>query len=115
MMRVPGEPSQNLKFDITDLYMTAPAFTRAGSALSDAVEQATSRLEGLGRFWGSDTPGTKFGAVYAPKQAELLQLLSIVSGEVAGIADGINKMAGEYGIAEQANINKIRAMDQEIP
>lgn len=112
---MPGEPGQELRFDITDLYMTAPAFARAGSSLGDSVEQASARLERLGSFWGNDKPGQRFKAVYAPSQERLLQLLSILSGEVAGIADGINKMADEYGIAEQSNINKIREMNQEFP
>jgi hypothetical protein len=38
-----------------------------------------------------------------------------VSGDVEGIADGINKMAAEYKITEEANINKLRAMSQEMP
>jgi hypothetical protein len=110
-----GGPGQELKFDLTDLYVAAPAFTRAGAALGEAVAQATSQLEGLGTFWGNDAAGQKFGAIYAPYQAELLQLIGIVSGEVAGVADGINKMAAEYDIAEQANVNKIRALNDELP
>jgi hypothetical protein len=110
---VSGESAQELKFDLTDLYLAAPAFTRAGGAIGDAVQAATSQLEGLGNFWGNDAAGQKFGAVYQPYQAQLLQLLAIVSGEVAGVADGINKMADQYGIAEQANINKIRSMTNE--
>jgi len=108
------ESGQELKFDLTDLYVAAPAFTRAGGAIGDAVSLATSQLEGLGTFWGSDAAGQKFGAVYAPYQAQLLQLLAIVSGEVAGVADGINKMAAEYDIAEQANVNKIRSLSNEL-
>jgi hypothetical protein len=42
MVSMAGESGQKLKFDLTDLYMTAPAFTRAGGALEDAVQQATS-------------------------------------------------------------------------
>lgn len=110
-----GESSQDMKVDLTDLYVAAPAFTRSGDAIGEAVQQATSQLEGLGRFWGNDAPGQKFGAVYSPNQAELLQLLAVVSGEVSGITGGINKMADEYRIAEQANINKIRALNQEMP
>jgi hypothetical protein len=110
-----GESSQELKFDLTDLYMTAPAFTRAGGALGDAAQQATSQLEGLGSFWGNDAPGQKFGASYQPYQDRLLQLLALVSGDVEGIADGINQMADEYKITEESNIAKIRAMNQEMP
>ena len=110
-----GESRQELKFDLTDLYLTAPAFTRAGGAIGDAVSLATSQLEGLGTFWGNDAAGQKVGAVYAPYQAKLLQLLAAVSGEVAGVADGINKMAAEYDIAEQANIAKIRSLSSEMP
>src|SRR5579871_5831286 len=43
-----GEAGQELKFDLTDLYVAAPAFTRAGGAIGDAVSRATSQLEGLG-------------------------------------------------------------------
>jgi hypothetical protein len=95
--------------------VAAPAFTRAGGAIGDAVSLVTSQLEGLGTFWGNDAAGQQFGAVYAPYQAQLLQLLAIVSGEVAGITDGINKMADEYHIAEQANVNKIRSLSNEMP
>jgi hypothetical protein len=109
-----GESGQELKFDLTDLYLTAPAFSRAGTAIGDAVSQATSQLEGLGAFWGNDAPGQKFGAFYAPKQSELLQVLAVLSGEVQGISDGINRMAANYGISENANLAKIRAMEQEL-
>lgn len=109
------ESGQDLKFELTDLYMTAPAFTRAGGELEDAVKRAGYQLEGLGSFWGNDAPGHRFGTVYSPHQAELLQLLAVVAGEVAGIAGGITKMADEYGIAEQANVNKIRELNQEMP
>ncbi|MBO0805102.1 MAG: hypothetical protein J2P25_18755 [Nocardiopsaceae bacterium] len=102
-----------MKVDLTDLYMTAPAFTRAGSAISDAVSQATHQLEGLGHFWGNDAPGQKFGGFYAPKQAELLQMLAVASGEVQGVADGITKMAESFGVTEEANTAKIRSMNQE--
>jgi hypothetical protein len=33
---------------------------------------------------------------------------------VSGISDGINKMAANYGIAEDANVNKMRALEQEL-
>lgn len=110
-----GESGQDLKFDLTDLYMTAPAFDRAGSAITDAVSQATSQLEALGAFWGNDGPGQRFGSFYAPKQAQLLQILAVMGGEVQGISDGINQMAANYGITEQGNINKLRALEQEMP
>lgn len=105
---------QSLKFDVTDLYMAAPYFQRAGAAIGDAVSQASSQLTGMGAFWGNDAPGTAFGGPYAPGQDRLLQLLSIVAGEVQGISDGINKMAANYGIAEDANVNKMRALEQEL-
>ena len=48
-----GESGQELKFDLTDLYVAASAFTRAGGTIGDAVSQAASQLEGLGTFWGN--------------------------------------------------------------
>jgi hypothetical protein len=105
---------ESLKFDVTDLYMVAPYFQRAGAAIGDSVSDASSQLTGMGAFWGNDAPGTEFGGSYQPGQDQLLQLLSIVAGEVSGISDGINKMAANYGIAEDANVNKMRALEQEL-
>ena len=102
-----------LKFDLTDLYMTAPAFQRAGGAISAENSRAQSTLMGMGAFWGNDDPGTKFGAKYQPAQDQLLQLIAIVAGRVEGISDGINQMAANYGITEEANVNKIRALTWE--
>jgi hypothetical protein len=109
-----GESSQALKFDLTDLYMTAPAFTRAGGAIADAVSQAQSQLQGMGAFWGNDAPGQEFGGFYAGDQARLLDLLAVVAGRVEGVAGGINQMASNYGIAENSNVAKIRAVQQEM-
>lgn len=114
MAHMATESGQELKFDITNLYMNAPAFSHAGSDIGDAVSQAASRLKGLGSFWGNDEPGHKFGAAYEPNQAQLLQLLAIAAGDVEGVADGINEMAREYGVAEQGNIAKLRALNQEM-
>ena len=111
---MPGDSGQELKFDLTELYMTAPAFTRAGDEIAAAVSQASSQLHGLGAFWGNDKPGQEFGGFYAKSQDELLALIGVIAGEVRGVADGIDKMAARYGITEEANIAKIRALDQEM-
>lgn len=102
--------SGRLRFDLEDLYATAPAFRRAGGELEHALQQAKRRLEGLGDFWGNDKLGQKFGSIYKPGQERLLELLSIVSGEVDGIADGITRMADEYGVAEQGNVSRIQSL-----
>lgn len=107
-----GESGQQLKFDLEDLYATAPAFRRAGSEIGDEVQRATQKLEGLGNFWGNDDPGRKFGAVYAHYQARLLSLLSVVAGEVEGVADGITQMADKFGAAEHENISKIQSLNE---
>jgi len=99
-----------LKFDLTDLYISAPAFQRGGQDIAAENSRAQSTLMGMGAFWGNDDPGTKFGAKYEPAQDELLQLIAIIAGQVEGIADGINQMAANYGVTEQANVNKIRAL-----
>ncbi len=107
-------PDQSLEFDLTDLYMAAPAFQRAGGEISDAVSSAQSALMGMGAFWGNDAPGQTFGATYQPAQDQLLQLIAIVAGSVSGVSDAINQMAANYGVSEQANVNKMRAMQQEM-
>lgn len=106
-------PDESLQFDLTDLYMAAPAFQRAGGEISDAVSSAQSALMGMGAFWGNDAPGQAFGATYKPAQDQLLQLIAIMAGSVSGISDAINQMAANYGISEQANVNKMRAIQQE--
>lgn len=110
-----GESGQDLKFDLTELYLTAPAFTRAGNSIAAAVSQASSQLDGLGAFWGNDRPGQEFGSFYAPSQDKLLGLISVIAGEVRGVADGIDTMAARYGVAEESNVAKIWALDQEMP
>jgi hypothetical protein len=107
-------PDQSLEFDLTDLYLAAPAFQRAGGEISDAVSTAQSALMGMGAFWGNDAPGQTFGAAYQPAQDQLLQLIAIVAGSVSGVSDAINQMAANYGISEQANVNKMRAIQQEM-
>jgi len=107
-------PDQSLEFDLTDLYLAAPAFQRAGGEISDAVSSAQSALMGMGAFWGNDAPGQTFGATYQPGQDQLLQLIAIVAGSVSGVSDAINQMAANYGVSEQANVNKMRAMQQEM-
>jgi hypothetical protein len=102
-----------LKFDLTDLYLTAPAFQRAGGAIAATDSRAQSTLMGMGAFWGDDAPGKKFGAKYEPAQDQLLQLIAIIAGQVEGISDGINKMAENYGVTEQANIAKIKQLTWE--
>jgi hypothetical protein len=97
-------PDQSLEFDLTDLYLAAPAFQRAGGEISDAVSTAQSALMGMGAF----------GATYQPAQDQLLQLIAIVAGSVSGVSDAINQMAANYGISEQANVNKMRAIQQEM-
>lgn len=108
-----GESGKQLKFDLEDLYATAPAFRRAGGEIGDEVQQATRLLEGLGTFWGHDDQGRKFGAEYAPYQAKLLSLLATVAGAIEGVGDGIIKMADQYGIAEQDNVSKIQSLKEE--
>lgn len=110
---MPGESGKQLKFDLEDLYATAPAFRRAGSEIGDEVQRVTRQLESLGEFWGHDDPGRKFGSEYAHCQSKLLSLLATVAGEVEGIGDGITKMADQYGVAEQGNASKIRSLDEE--
>lgn len=110
-----GESGQSLRFDLTDLYLTAPAFTRAGGAIADAVSQTQSQLQGLGAFWGNDAPGQQFASFYVKDQDQLLGLLAAVGGEVEGVADGINKMASNYGIAENANVRMAMRLEQEMP
>jgi len=105
--------SDGFKVEITDLYLTAPAFTRAGGAITDAVTQAQSQLAGLGAFWGNDAPGQQFASFYVKDSNELLGLLNTVGGEIEGIADGINQMASNYGVTEEANVAKIMQLEQE--
>jgi hypothetical protein len=107
-------PDQSLQFDLTDLYMAAPAFQRAGGEISDAVSKAQSTLMGMGTFWGSDAAGQAFGAKYQPNQEELLQMISIMAGSVAGISDALNTMAATYGVSEQTNVSKMHAIQQEM-
>jgi hypothetical protein len=38
----------------------------------------------------------------------------VFAGAVEGIADAINQMADNYGICEEANVNKMRALEQEM-
>jgi uncharacterized protein YukE len=109
-----GESSQSLTFDLTDLYTTAPAFSRAGGAIGDAVSQVQSQLQGMGAFWGNDAPGQKFASFYPHNADTLLQQISVFAGAVEGIADAINQMADNYGISEEANVNKMRALGQEM-
>jgi len=111
---VSAESSQSLTFDLTDLYMTAPAFKRAGGSIADAVSQVQSQLQGMGAFWGNDAPGQKFGSVYPGNADTLLQQISVFAGAVEGIADAINQMADNYGVSEEANVNKMRALGQEM-
>jgi len=104
-----------LKVALTDLYLSAPAFGRAGGEIGAAVAGTQRLLDGLGNFWGDDAPGQKFGSFYSKDQAQLLYLLGIVAAQVEGIRDGINQMADRYGIAEQRNIGKIMALENEEP
>ena len=41
-MPMSGESGQGLTFDLTDLYTAAPAFSRAGGSIADAVSQVQS-------------------------------------------------------------------------
>lgn len=107
-----GELGKQLKFDLEDLYATAPAFRRVGAEIGDEVQRATRLLEGLGIFWGHDEPGRNFGAEYAHYQSKLLSLLATVAGEVEGVGDGIAKMADQYGVAEQDNFSKIQSLNE---
>lgn len=107
------ESGRELKFDLEDLYATAPAFKRAGGELEDAVQLAKRQLEGLGNFWGDDDPGHTFGATYQPHQERLLQLLAMVANEVEGVGDGIVKMADKFGVAEDDNVSKIQSLSEE--
>lgn len=109
-----AESSQSLMFDLTDLYMTAPTFKRAGGLIADAVSQVQSQLQGMGAFWGNDTPGQKFASFYPDNADTLLQQISVFAGAVEGIGDAINQMADNYGVSEQANVNKMRALGQEM-
>jgi hypothetical protein len=38
----------------------------------------------------------------------------VFAGAVEDIADAINQMADNYGVSEQANVNKMRALGQEM-
>lgn len=109
-----GESAPDLKVDLTDLYLSAPVYARAGGTIGNAVTQAASQLEALGEFWGNDQAGQAFGGKYVPDQGKILQVLGIVAGQVQGISDGITRMADNYDIAEQANIRKANALNQEM-
>jgi uncharacterized protein YukE len=109
-----GESSQDMTFDLTDLYMTAPAFKRAGGSIADAVSQVQSQLQAMGAFWGNDAPGQKFAGFYVNNADTLLQQISVLAGAVEGTADAINQMADNYNIADEASVNKMRALQQEM-
>jgi hypothetical protein len=108
-----GEARQNLQVDLTDLYLAAPAFQRAGDSIGGAVSQAQRQLERLGSFWGNDAPGRTFGSFYAKYQSELLNVLGVTASELKGISDGINHMASNYDIAEQANVKMATRLAKE--
>jgi uncharacterized protein YukE len=109
-----GESGQGLTFDLTDLYTTAPAFSRAGGSIADAVSQVQSQLQAMGNFWGNDAPGQQFASFYPNNANTLLQQISIFAGEVEGVADAINQMADNYNISDEASVNKMRALGQEM-
>jgi hypothetical protein len=107
--------SDRLKFNVTQLYLTAPAFTRAGDGIYGAVSQAQAQLQDLGAFWGNDDPGQRFAGFYVKDADQLLGLLATVGGAVEGVADAIGRMAAIYAISEEANTSKIRALEWEEP
>ena len=51
--------------------------------------------------------------MYAKYQAQLLNLLGITAAEVRGVSDGINQMADNYNVAEQANVRMALHMEEE--
>lgn len=109
-----SESSQSLTFDLTDLYTTAPIFSRVGGSIADTASQVQSQLQRIGAFWGNDTPGQKFASFYPGNADTLLQQISVFAGAVEGIGDAVNQMADNYGISEQASVNKVRSLQQEM-
>ena len=71
-------------------------------------------VAGRGAGWGDDAPGQKFASFYVHSADALLQQISVFAGAVEGIADAINQMADNYGISEEANVNKMRALEEEM-
>jgi hypothetical protein len=102
-----SDPGQSLKFTIADLFLSAPAFSVAGGAVTDAASSAKGQLDGLGAFWGNDAAGRKFASFYEKNQSEILQLLGVAGAQVTGIADGINEMAARYDLTEQSNVGEV--------
>jgi hypothetical protein len=103
-----------LKFDVQELLGVAPKFEQAGEWVGNGVQDVTNALLDLGNFWGTDKPGTAFGKTYQDQQDKILKILGMLSGDLEGVAEGITKMAKNYGITEDGLSAKVRKLNNEF-
>jgi uncharacterized protein YukE len=90
-----------VKVSVEDMLYYAPQYSDAGSSLGDKLNDVRNQLTSMGNFWGDDPKfGQPFGQQYQPAQQRIFQLVSTIVSGLGGIADGVQKMAQNYGVTE---------------
>lgn len=100
--------TSDFDIEIEDFVSAAPAFTTAGDEISDTLKQVGPALEALGDFWGSNAGGPKFGESYQKALTLLLEVGGFAGTELQGMGDGLARMARDYQITEDANVDHFR-------
>ncbi|MFF5260117.1 hypothetical protein ACFY4C_14300 [Actinomadura viridis] len=92
-----------------ELRVERDALKQAGGGFEDGardLREAQSRLDAAlqaeGKCWGADATGQAFEKDYLQNAQDVLKLLITVSDNVEKMKDGVARMAGTFGDAEDA-------------
>lgn len=104
---MPTKLSGTLRFSVESLLYYAPQINSIGQQLASAETTAQRQLLGLGAFWGGSWPDQAFANAYQPAQYAALIMVGRLAEQIQGIAGGVELMAHNYGVTEDANTQDV--------
>ncbi|MFI0350667.1 hypothetical protein [Actinomadura sp. 9N407] len=93
-----------------ELKVERDALKRAGGGFKDGAQSLTQagasldgKLSAEGKCWGADETGQAFEKDYLKNATDVIKMIESVAKNVAQMKEGIDRMAGTLGDAEDAS------------
>ena len=88
-----GDGGKVLNIHTEDLKAAAPVFRQQSQKLSKSLSTLISKLDEVGKPWGEDEAGEKFGSKYRPNQRELERAAGVLVLGLVSVYEAIDDMA----------------------